>query len=72
MTAEPDRHPVDAPDGVVRRHVRLGVLAVDHEACRVGFGFPRTALALTPAGGHAFQDGATRPSGSSTGWNAGD
>jgi DNA-binding MarR family transcriptional regulator len=40
-------HPVNGLDDVVHQRVRLGVLAVAHEARRVEFGFLRTTLQLT-------------------------
>ncbi len=40
-------HPVNGLDDVVHQRVRLGVLAVTHEARRVEFGFLRTTLELT-------------------------
>jgi len=41
-------HPASGLDDVVHQRVRLGILAVAHEARRVEFGFLRTTLALTP------------------------
>jgi DNA-binding MarR family transcriptional regulator len=40
-------HPVNGLDDVVHQRVRLGILAVTHEAKRVEFGFLRAALDLT-------------------------
>ena len=40
-------HPVNGLDDVVHQRVRLGILAIAHEARRVEFGFLRTALDLT-------------------------
>jgi len=40
-------HPTAALDDVVHQRVRLGILALAHEARRVEFGFLRTALGLT-------------------------
>ena len=40
-------HPVNGLDDVVHQRVRLGILAVTHEARRVEFGFLRTTLELT-------------------------
>jgi len=40
-------HPVNGLDDVVHQRVRLGILAIAHEARRVEFGFLRTALELT-------------------------
>jgi DNA-binding MarR family transcriptional regulator len=40
-------HPVNALDDVVHQRVRLGILAVTHEAKRVEFGFLRDALDVT-------------------------
>jgi DNA-binding MarR family transcriptional regulator len=40
-------HPASALDDVVHQRVRLGILAVAHEARRVEFGFLRTTLELT-------------------------
>jgi DNA-binding MarR family transcriptional regulator len=40
-------HPANALDDVVHQRVRLGVLAITHEARRVEFGFLRTTLNLT-------------------------
>jgi DNA-binding MarR family transcriptional regulator len=47
MTGQPDPHPVIGLDDVVHQRVRLGILAVAHQARRVEFGFLRTALGLT-------------------------
>jgi DNA-binding MarR family transcriptional regulator len=40
-------HPANAINDVVHQRVRLGILAVAHEARRVEFGFLRTTLDLT-------------------------
>jgi len=40
-------HPANALDDVVHQRVRLGILAVAHEARRVEFGFLRSTLDLT-------------------------
>jgi DNA-binding MarR family transcriptional regulator len=40
-------HPANALDDVVHQRVRLGILAVAHQARRVEFGFLRTTLQLT-------------------------
>jgi DNA-binding MarR family transcriptional regulator len=40
-------HPVNGLDDIVHQRVRLGILAVTHEARRVEFGFLRTTLELT-------------------------
>ena len=40
-------HPVNGLDDVVHQRVRLGILAITHEARRVEFGFLRTTLELT-------------------------
>jgi len=40
-------HPANALDDVVHQRVRLGILAVAHEARRVEFGFLLTTLELT-------------------------
>ena len=40
-------HPVNGLDDVVHQRVRLGILAVAHEARRVEFGFLRETLGLT-------------------------
>lgn len=40
-------HPTNGLDDVVHQRVRLGILAIAHEARRVEFGFLRTALDLT-------------------------
>jgi len=40
-------HPVNGLDEVVHQRVRLGILAVAHQAGRVEFGFLRTTLDLT-------------------------
>ncbi|RAK30408.1 winged helix DNA-binding protein [Actinoplanes lutulentus] len=43
----PDGHPVTGLDEVVHQRVRLGILAIAHEARRVEFGYLRTQLDLT-------------------------
>jgi DNA-binding MarR family transcriptional regulator len=40
-------HPVTGLDDVVHQRVRLGILAITHEARRVEFGYLRTQLELT-------------------------
>jgi DNA-binding MarR family transcriptional regulator len=40
-------HPANGLDDVVHQRVRLGILAIAHEARRVEFGFLRSALKLT-------------------------
>ena len=40
-------HPVNGLNDVVHQRVRLGILAVTHEAKRVEFGFLRATLDLT-------------------------
>src|SRR4051795_10272774 len=40
-------HPVNGLDDVVHQRVRLGILAITHEARKVEFGFLRTTLELT-------------------------
>jgi DNA-binding MarR family transcriptional regulator len=40
-------HPANGLDDVVHQRVRLGILAIAHEARRVEFGFLRTTLQLT-------------------------
>lgn len=40
-------HPTRGLDEVVHQRVRLGILAIAHEARRVEFGFLRTTLQLT-------------------------
>jgi DNA-binding MarR family transcriptional regulator len=40
-------HPATGLDDVVHQRVRLGILAIAHEARRVEFGFLRTNLELT-------------------------
>jgi DNA-binding MarR family transcriptional regulator len=40
-------HPVTGLDEVVHQRVRLGILAITHEARRVEFGYLRTQLELT-------------------------
>ncbi len=51
MTAESGTpqaaHPVSGLDDVVHQRVRLGILAIAHEARRVEFGYLRTQLDLT-------------------------
>ena len=52
MTAETDTpgptgHPATGLDEVVHQRVRLGILAIAHEARRVEFGYLRTHLDLT-------------------------
>ena len=52
MTAEtdapdPSDHPVTGLDEVVHQRVRLGILAIAHEARRVEFGYLRIHLDLT-------------------------
>ncbi|OKI65505.1 transcriptional regulator [Micromonospora sp. CB01531] len=44
---EPPVHPVTGLDEVVHQRVRLGILAIAHEARRVEFGYLRTQLDLT-------------------------
>ncbi|MEU5725907.1 transcriptional regulator [Micromonospora sp. NPDC047738] len=44
---EPPGHPVAGLDEVVHQRVRLGILAIAHEARRVEFGYLRTQLDLT-------------------------
>ncbi|GAA2900354.1 transcriptional regulator [Actinoplanes cyaneus] len=46
MTADA-LHPVTGLDDVVHQRVRLGILTIAHEACRVEFGYLRTQLQLT-------------------------
>ncbi|WIM93580.1 transcriptional regulator [Actinoplanes oblitus] len=47
-TPEPDvAHPVTGLDEVVHQRVRLGILAIVHEARRAEFGYLRTQLDLT-------------------------
>jgi DNA-binding MarR family transcriptional regulator len=43
----PAGHPVTGLDEVVHQRVRLGILAIAHEARRVEFGYLRTELDLT-------------------------
>jgi DNA-binding MarR family transcriptional regulator len=43
----PRNHPVNGLDDVVHQRVRLGILAITHEARRVEFGYLRTQLELT-------------------------
>ncbi len=50
-------HPVNGLDDVVHQRVRLGILAIAHEARRVEFGYLRTTLELT--GGNLSQHLAT-------------
>jgi DNA-binding MarR family transcriptional regulator len=40
-------HPATGLDDIVHQRVRLGILAIAHEARRVEFGFLRTVLELT-------------------------
>jgi DNA-binding MarR family transcriptional regulator len=40
-------HPANALDDVVHQRVRLGILAIAHQARRAEFGFLRTTLKLT-------------------------
>ena len=40
-------HPIHRLDDDVHQRVRLGILAIAHQARRVEFGFLRTTLALT-------------------------
>jgi DNA-binding MarR family transcriptional regulator len=40
-------HPMTGIDDVVHQRVRLGILAIAHEAVRVEFGFLRATLQLT-------------------------
>ena len=47
------QHPVNGLDDVVHQRVRLGILAVTHEAKRVEFSFLRETLDLT--GGNLSQ-----------------
>ncbi|MEV2242565.1 transcriptional regulator [Micromonospora sp. NPDC049891] len=50
MTGNPDpsdTHPATGLDDVVHQRVRLGILAITHEARRVEFGYLRTQLDLT-------------------------
>ncbi|GAA3339169.1 transcriptional regulator [Amorphoplanes nipponensis] len=44
MTAE---HPANGLDDVVHQRVRLGIMAIAHQARQVEFGFLRTTLQLT-------------------------
>lgn len=46
-TPDPTGHPATGLDEVVHQRVRLGILAVAHEARRVEFGYLRTHLDLT-------------------------
>jgi DNA-binding MarR family transcriptional regulator len=46
-TPDPSAHPVTGLDEVVHQRVRLGILAITHEARRVEFGYLRTQLDLT-------------------------
>ena len=46
-TPDPSGHPVIGLDEVVHQRVRLGILAIAHEARRVEFGYLRTQLDLT-------------------------
>ena len=43
----PSGHPATGLDEVVHQRVRLGILAIAHEARRVEFGYLRTELDLT-------------------------
>ncbi len=45
--SDPTDHPVTGLDEVVHQRVRLGILAIAHEARRVEFGYLRTQLDLT-------------------------
>jgi DNA-binding MarR family transcriptional regulator len=40
-------HPANGLDDVVHQRIRLGILAITHQARRVEFGFLRTTLQLT-------------------------
>lgn len=46
-TPDPSDHPATGLDEVVHQRVRLGILAIAHEARRVEFGYLRTQLDLT-------------------------
>jgi DNA-binding MarR family transcriptional regulator len=46
-TPDPTDHPATGLDEVVHQRVRLGILAIAHEARRVEFGYLRTHLDLT-------------------------
>ena len=46
-TPDPTDHPATGLDEVVHQRVRLGILAIAHEARRVEFGYLRTNLDLT-------------------------
>jgi DNA-binding MarR family transcriptional regulator len=46
-TPDPSDHPVTGLDEVVHQRVRLGILAITHEARRVEFGYLRIQLDLT-------------------------
>jgi DNA-binding MarR family transcriptional regulator len=46
-TPDPSDHPVTGLDEVVHQRVRLGILAIAHEARRVEFGYLRIQLDLT-------------------------
>ena len=46
-TPDPADHPATGLDEVVHQRVRLGILAIAHEARRVEFGYLRTHLDLT-------------------------
>ncbi len=46
-TPDPSEHPVAGLDEVVHQRVRLGILAIAHEARRVEFGYLRVQLDLT-------------------------
>jgi DNA-binding MarR family transcriptional regulator len=46
-TPDPSAHPITGLDEVVHQRVRLGILAIAHEARRVEFGYLRVQLDLT-------------------------
>ena len=46
-TVDPSDHPAIGLDEVVHQRVRLGILAIAHEARRVEFGYLRVQLDLT-------------------------
>ncbi len=46
-TPDPTGHPTTGLDEVVHQRIRLGILAIAHEARRVEFGYLRTQLELT-------------------------
>ena len=46
-TPNPTGHPTTGLDEVVHQRIRLGILAITHEARRVEFGYLRTHLDLT-------------------------